>query len=124
MKPFDLEKAKAGHPIVTRQGHKARILCFDRVSQYPIVALISTTSTVPDERIVTYTINGKTVNNTIGPCDLFMEEINVEKWVITLRTRTGELKTYYKVFNIEEDAQFISDELQHLVGIHKIEISE
>lgn len=30
MKEFDLEKAKAGHPVCTRNGNKARIICFDR----------------------------------------------------------------------------------------------
>ena len=30
MKPFDLEAAKAGKPVCTRDGRKARINCFDR----------------------------------------------------------------------------------------------
>lgn len=29
MKPFDLEKAKAGAPLCTREGFRARIVCFD-----------------------------------------------------------------------------------------------
>ena len=29
MKPFDLEKAKAGSPVCTRSGEKVRIICFD-----------------------------------------------------------------------------------------------
>lgn len=29
MKPFDLEKAKAGAPVCTRNGYKAEILRFD-----------------------------------------------------------------------------------------------
>ena len=43
LKPFDLEKAKAGKPVCTRSRNKARIICFDRKdedNQYPIVALI------------------------------------------------------------------------------------
>ena len=45
LKPFDLEAAKAGKPVCTRDGRKARIVCFDRrlfyknVS-YPILALV------------------------------------------------------------------------------------
>ena len=45
LKPFDLQKAKAGKPVCTRDGRKARIICFDRrlfyknVS-YPILALV------------------------------------------------------------------------------------
>lgn len=37
MKEFDLEKAKAGHPVCTRDGHEARILCFDREGQVYLV---------------------------------------------------------------------------------------
>ena len=45
LKPFNLEAAKAGKPVCTRDGRKARIICFDRrlfyknVS-YPILALV------------------------------------------------------------------------------------
>lgn len=42
LKPFDLEAAKAGKPVCTRDGRKARIVCFDvKGSARPIVALIS-----------------------------------------------------------------------------------
>lgn len=41
MKPFNLEEAKQGKPVCTRDGCKARILCFDKISicSTPIVAL-------------------------------------------------------------------------------------
>lgn len=41
MKPFDLEKAKAGAPLCTRDGFRARIICFDADNdRFPIVALL------------------------------------------------------------------------------------
>lgn len=41
MKPFDLEKVKAGHPVCTRDGKDVRIICWDRKCEdFPIVALI------------------------------------------------------------------------------------
>lgn len=40
LKEFNLEAAKAGKPVCTRDGRKARIICFDRNWEYPIVALI------------------------------------------------------------------------------------
>lgn len=45
MKPFNLEQAKAGKPVCTRDGRKARIVCFDRNTEneeghYSIVALV------------------------------------------------------------------------------------
>ena len=39
LKPFDLQQAKDGKPVCTRDGRKARIICFDRVGDFPIVAL-------------------------------------------------------------------------------------
>lgn len=53
MKPFDIELAKKGHPVCTRDGRKARILCFDRKDpHYPIVALVEDIS--GDEDLVIY----------------------------------------------------------------------
>lgn len=40
MKKFDLERAKAGDPVCTRDGRPARIICFDRRYQPQLVALI------------------------------------------------------------------------------------
>lgn len=41
MKPFDLEKAKAGAPLCTREGFRARIVFFDANNdRFPIVALL------------------------------------------------------------------------------------
>ena len=40
-RPFNLELAKAGKPVCTRDGRKARIICFDRNDIKPIVALIT-----------------------------------------------------------------------------------
>ena len=42
LKPFDLEAAKVGKPVCTRDGRKARIICFDRIDKFShIVALIT-----------------------------------------------------------------------------------
>lgn len=40
LRPFDLEAAKAGKPVYTRDGRKVRIICFDAKCIKPIVALI------------------------------------------------------------------------------------
>ena len=40
MKPFDLEKAKAGHAVCTRSGLNVRLLCFDKKGIYPICGLL------------------------------------------------------------------------------------
>lgn len=40
-KPFDLEEAKAGKPVCTRDGRRARIICFDAKGQHSIIALVT-----------------------------------------------------------------------------------
>ena len=40
MKPFDIEKAKAGAKVATRDGLPVRILCFDLAGKQPIGAAI------------------------------------------------------------------------------------
>ena len=60
LKPFDLEAAKQGKPVCTRDGRKARIICFDRKFlfkgvSYPIIALV----TAKEEIIYGYNEKGK-----------------------------------------------------------------
>ena len=43
MREFNLEEAKAGAPVCTREGNKVKILCFDReLTDYPIVGYFIT----------------------------------------------------------------------------------
>lgn len=41
LKPFDIQKAREGKPVCTREGRKARIICFDAEGEHPIIALVS-----------------------------------------------------------------------------------
>lgn len=77
MKPFDLEAAKNGAPVVTRKGFPVRIICFDRKQQeYPLIALILYPS--GEEAVVVYTGMGLS-----GPkdFDLFMAPVKREGWI-------------------------------------------
>ena len=57
MKEFNIELAKRHFKVQTRDGHDARIICFDRKDPVkPIVALIKEGE---QERIVFYSPNGK-----------------------------------------------------------------
>lgn len=55
IEPFDLEKAKNGATIVTRNGQKVRIASFDVKSNYPVLALIELYG---KEDIQSYSLNG------------------------------------------------------------------
>lgn len=56
LKEFDLEAAKAGKPVCTRDGRKARIICFDLNNKnFPIVAIINCDT---EENAYQYDIDG------------------------------------------------------------------
>ena len=79
MKQFNLEEAKQGKPVCTRDGGRARIICFDRKSDtYPIVALIDGRSC---ERMYTYTNKGECDVNGSRDFDLFMAPVKRKGWV-------------------------------------------
>lgn len=82
MKPFDLEKAKAGAPVCTREGFKARIVCFDvDNNRFPIVALLKDSNS-SNEYPVSLTEKGRfSCGETDSGKDLFMVEEKKEGWV-------------------------------------------
>ena len=78
LKPFDLEAAKAGKPVCTRDGRKARIICFDAKCDKPIVALIYDYS---KETVLQYLENGRFFVDQIDKYDLMMLPQKKEGWV-------------------------------------------
>ena len=80
MKPFNLQEAKAGKPVCTRDGRNARIICFDVKSEYfSIVALVDTEG---KEFVGKFDINGRYYYETKedSPIDLFMKPEKHEGW--------------------------------------------
>lgn len=71
MKPFDIEKAKAGQPICTRDKRSVRIVCFDMNNIQPIVAIVKEYSTV--ENVYLYCKNGRADYIRTSWDDLFMD---------------------------------------------------
>ena len=89
MKPFNLEQAKAGKPICTRDGRPARIICFDAQNEdFPIVALI--TDDEGDETPETYTAHGGYYTNA-GQRDSDLMMVTQERtvWVNLYRSVDG-----------------------------------
>lgn len=106
MKEFDLEKAKVGHPVCTRDGKEARILCFDRIGHYPIVALVKEAG---DETIFSYNKKGRFSNDGRGcMCDLFMKSAKQKRWINLLKiSKDPKAKEYLKrFFGIEEKPKY------------------
>lgn len=76
MKPFNLKEAKKGKPICTRNGRKARIICFDAKTGVEDDTYIITLVTENDgyERIFAYDSRGKYMCYKGTEHDLMMAE--------------------------------------------------
>ena len=88
LKPFDIQKAREGKPVRTRDGRKARIICFDvKGSMYPIIALIEESE---GEKLGSYMPNGRSYKNE-KECidDLMMLPEKKEGWVNVYRDCDG-----------------------------------
>ena len=78
LKPFDLEATKSGKPVCTRDGRKARIICFDAKGDKPIIALIEMgVAETPNN----YPIDGKAISTKETSCDLMMLPKKKEGWM-------------------------------------------
>ena len=70
LKPFDIQNAREGKPVCTRDGHKARIICFDSKNEdKTIVAAVGNDCF---ENLFCYTENGKLTNGIESDKDLMM----------------------------------------------------
>lgn len=70
MKAFDLEKAKAGEPLMTRDGRKARMIGERKHPEYPIVVAVCDKNGY--EEVFLYTNEGRNYIHQKADEDLFM----------------------------------------------------
>lgn len=81
-KPFNLEEAKAGRPVCTRNGQEVRIICFDaKLENYSIIALVKEKGST-QEYLHTYTNEGRIYyKNPTHSLDLVMPLKKKTGWV-------------------------------------------
>ena len=106
MKPFNLEQAKAGAPVCTRDGRPVRIVCYDLKGHknYPILALVE--SSVGVESTVSYALNGYHSLDTDTGVDLMMAPVKREGWVNLYTCHSGATATdQYAVYPSEKEAR-------------------
>lgn len=124
MKEFNLELAKQGHPVCTRNGRKARIVCTDYKSisiDRHILALIEQEDNT--EEIASFKNNGSFGTHGISDYDLMMASVKHEGWVnvyqcsITGRYKVGD------VFDSEECAKSNTQSNEYITTV-KIEWEE
>lgn len=87
LKPFDLEAAKAGKPVCTKDGRKARIICFDLNNKnFPIVAIINCDT---EENAYQYDIDG-VCDEHDNNLNLMMSPEKKEGWVNLCKNNYGD----------------------------------
>lgn len=119
--PFDIEQAKAGKPVCTRNGCKARIICFDAIHEkYPIIALITEGG---HETPVAYTISGGYRTNGTSKFDLVMVPKKKKGWIGIYRSKCDDiLAGTTQIYSSKEEIGLLIESLGHANDI--IEIKE
>lgn len=112
LKPFDLQKAKDGKPVFTRDGRNARIICFDAKGDFPIAALVETNDI---EEVNLYTNNGffhLESNDLESDCDLMMLSEKKEGWVNVYNDAP--------IYDTKERAELAASTVKKRIGTFKI----
>ena len=114
LKPFDLQKAREGKPVFTRDGRKARIICWDKIGNFPIVALVMGKNN--KESVFYYNGNGRDNDAIEKDYDLMMLPKKKEGWVNIYKSDNG---TYYTgaIFYEKNDALVNTAEIEITTGI-------
>ncbi len=123
LKEFNLEAAKAGKPVCTRDGRKARIICWDKKGLVPIVALIEHENS---EIFLAYYNNGRHTIRERSDNDLMMLPEKKEGYVnIYTNPRVGDRYSSNTIFPSKEEAiQGITKSLGNYINTTKIEWEE
>lgn len=104
LKPFDIQKAREGKPVCTRDGRKARIICFDRISAKPILALVSSTDR-KGEDVFDYFVSGKVIASPLeSNLDLMMLPEKKEGWINIYNSDTTFYYVDGRVFETKDEA--------------------
>ena len=106
LKPFDLEAAKAGKPVCTRDGRRVRVICFDRKFyhdgyNYPIVAMVNDND---NELVHAYTQDGLLVGNGECESDLMILPEKKEGWINIYNADTTFYYVDGRVFETKDEA--------------------
>ena len=121
MKPFNLNEylADNSRKVVTRDGKaKARIICTDAKSEYPIIALLSYSE--QSEGCETYTADGRFSIDGESNSDLFFEPEKREGWVNVYKIADTDQLEASCIFSTKEEAEFYRGDNPKYVATTKI----
>lgn len=119
MKAFDIEAAKKGARVVTRDGRPARIVCFDRkFPDFPILAIIGEN----EDCFFDYTTDGKLYKEEENESDLFLTTTHHEGWTNVYRFDDGKVGAML-VKPTEEEAKAIISKDKGLTYLATVKIN-
>ena len=128
MKQFNLQQAKAGAPVCTREGKDVRIVCFDaKRGNEPIIALIQERNGC--ESIIHYTIEGTDPRSGIDKYgtdvyrknDLFMKSTTQKFYTNIYLMPDGKKRTVGMYESPDEANRHINDDI--VTGIMHIAVA-
>ena len=95
LKPFDIQKAREGKPVCTRDGRKARIICFDKkcLDEQILIVLVDCGK---EESIYFYTTDGKCIDD-FSSFDLMMFPEKKEGWIVIHKEAIYDKETAEKI---------------------------
>lgn len=125
-KPFDLEAAKAGAKVQTRDGRPVRIVCWDKLGDFPLVGILYEQGggyVNPYEVIETYTLDGRcrTCGEVSGN-DLFMSPNPHTVWRVIYRDADD--NAAQRDFETEREANRFYCDTPYSVSYFQVEIIE
>lgn len=123
LKPFSLELAKQGKPVCTRDGRKARVLCYDfkQNEEYPI--LVAVENKDGKECALLYSNDGISEMYKSSNNELVMFSEKKEGWVNVYKECDGEYYVEKVVYKIKGHAVENASS-QNYVGTVRIEFYE
>lgn len=93
LRPFDLQKAREGKPVCTRDRRKARIIAVDLNNKtYPLAAVIENNG--EENEVHNYTSDGLATYGTLNDADLMIITEKKEGWVNVYKGGLLDTKSY------------------------------
>lgn len=120
MEQFNLEEylKNPSRKVVTMNGDSVRIICTDRLGEFPVIGLVRTDNV---ENVTSYLNSGRAYREVPSECDLFFAPEKKEGWVNVYRQDNRQLCG--NVYNTESEAKLHSRSSGYLSTV-KIEWEE
>ena len=121
MKPFNLERALAGDPVVTRDGRPLKIAGYNEEISPANIALLGWVESDIGWDEVAWFYDGRYMNDESSTLDLFMAPNERKEWIV--RCGVGDVVKYEGPFPTEEAAKVYADNYEWRT-VHEILIVE